>query len=123
MCTDTVKKILSQYRALQSEYDMRIALLPGGKPDEGALILKQKIAVIEAWLRLLTEEERFVITKHFVDQLPWPLLLIEQEKQWGLSQARSLRTLKRFQSNALEKMAAGVEKWKMASEIERLFQI
>jgi RecB family endonuclease NucS len=123
MCIDTVKAILSQYRALQGEYDMRTALLPGSELDEAALILNRKIAVIEAWLKLLTEEERFVIIKHFIDQRPWPLLLVEYEKQWGASQARHMRTLKRFQAKALEKMAAGVEKWKIASEIQKLFNL
>jgi hypothetical protein len=122
MTTELVKEILSQYRALQGEFDMRITLFPGSELDEEALILNRKLAVIEAWLRLLTEEEYFVVIKHFVDQLPWPLLAVEYEKQWGSSQARHMRTLKRFQAKALEKMAAGIEKWKMASEVEKLFK-
>lgn len=122
MYRNIVKKILSQYRTLKGEYDMRITLFPGREPDEETLTLRRKLAVIEAWLQLLTEEERFVITKHFLDQLPWPLLLKEYEKQWGSSQIRHMRTLKRFQAIALKKMAAGIEKWTVASEIEKLFQ-
>ena len=85
-------------------------------------MLKQKIDVIEAMLLLLTNEERFVITNHLMDQLPWPLMLVEYEKMWGSDQIRHMRTLKRFQSRALEKMSAGLEKWKVASQIGELFQ-
>ena len=122
MCTDMVKRIISQYRALQGEVDMRTALFPGSELDEEALILNRKLAVIDAWIGLLSDEERLVIKRHLVDQLSLPLLVIEYEKQWGPSQARHIRTLKRIQKKALEKMAAGIEKWKMASEIEKLFQ-
>jgi len=118
-----VKRIISQYRALQGEVDMRSALFPGNELDEEALILSRKLAVIDAWIGLLSDEERFVIKRHLVDQVSLSLLVIEYEKQWGPSQARHIRTLKRIQKNALEKMAAGIEKWKMASQIEELFQI
>ena len=123
MCPDMVKEIISQYRTLQGEYDMRTALYSDQTLDGEALILNRKLAVIEAWLRLLNEEERFVVQKHLVDQLPWPLLMVEYERQWGPSQARHNRTLKRFQSRALEKIAMKIEKWKMVSEIEKLFQL
>ena len=123
MCTDMVKRIISQYRALQGEYGMRTALFPGSQLDEEALILNRKLAAIDAWIGLLSDEERFVIKRHLVDQVSLSLLVVEYEKQWGQSQARHIRTLKRIQKNALEKMAAGIEKWKMASQIEELFQI
>ena len=123
MNTETVKQILSQYRTLQGEYNLRKALHPDCQLDESARLLKQKIDVIEAMLLLLTEEERFVIIKHLGDKLSWSLLVVECEKRWGFEQARHVRTLTRFQSQALEKIAAGIGKWKMASQIEELFQM
>jgi hypothetical protein len=123
MNTETVKKILSKYRTIQGEYDMRTSLFSSDDPDEETLILKRKLAVIDAWIGLLSDEECFVIKRHLVDQVSLSLLVIEYEKQWGPSQARHIRTLKRIQKNALEKMADGIEKWKMASQIEELFQI
>jgi len=84
-------------------------------------ILQQKVAVIEAWLLMLTEEERFVVIKHLADQLSWPLILVEYQHRWGAEQARHERTLKRFQAQALEKVAAGIENWGLASEIHALF--
>ena len=122
MNTEWVKWVLSQYRTLQGEYELRKALYPGHASDEGERLLKQKIDVVDAMLLLLTNEERFVITNHLMDLLPWPLMMVEYERQWGSEQIRHMRTLKRFQSKALEKMATGLEKWKLASQIEELFQ-
>ena len=70
---------------------------------------------------MLTEEERFVVIKHLADQLSWPLILVEYQHRWGAEQARHERTLKRFQAQALEKVAAGIENWGLASEIHALF--
>ena len=123
MNTELVKWALSQYRTLQGEHELRKALYPDRALDEGERLLKQKIDVIEAMLLLLTDEERFVVTKHLGDKISWSLLLREYENRWGAAQARHDRTLKRFQSQALAKIAAGIQKWKMASEIEKLFQI
>lgn len=123
MYIEMVKAVLSQYGTLQGEYDMRTTLPPASQLDEETLVLHQKLAIIEAWLRLLTDEERFVVIKHLGNHLPWPHLLVEYEKQWGRTQVRHVRTLKRFQEKALQKIVVGIIKSNRISEIEKLFQI
>ena len=81
----------------------------------------QRISVVRAWLRLLTEEERFVVTKHLIDKLPWPLVAAEYEVRWGSEQARHERTLKRLQQRALVNIQAAIDTNGLGPLVEALF--
>lgn len=122
MTTEMVKAILLEYRHLQGEASLiRACSLRG----ENALTpaLEQKIGIIESWLRLLTDEEWFVITKHLIDRQSWPMVMVEYENRWGQGQIRNERTLKRFQARALSRIVDCVEHHKLTHRIKCLFAL
>ena len=79
MDVTAIRNILAQYRTLRGEYDLlrSLSVRPGDEDIPPGL--RSKVAVIEAWLRLLTDEEWFVVTKHLVDQLTWSMVLWEYD--------------------------------------------
>ena len=121
MDASAIKNILAQYRMLQGEHALLRSLSVRMEDGDVPPGLRKKIAVIEAWLRLLTDEEWFVVTKHLVDQLTWAMVLWEYEKRWGAEQVRDERTLKRAQARALQKIEACVEQHDLAPSIRDLF--
>jgi len=66
-------------------------------------VAKMRKQVIEAWLRLLTEDERFVVQKHLIEKLEWTRVCDEFEKRWGFP--RTERTLGTYQASAIKKIA------------------
>ena len=118
-----IKNILSQYRSLRGEYELLRALSLRKEDEDVPPGLRKKIAVIEAWLRLLTDEEWFVVTKHLVDQMTWTMVLLEYEKRWGSEQVRDERTLKRTQARALQRIEACVEQHGLAQDIRALLAL
>ncbi|MDR0311350.1 MAG: hypothetical protein LBJ21_07180 [Acidobacteriota bacterium] len=116
-----IRDILAQYRALQGEHALLRSLAVRDGDEDVPPGLRKKIAVIEAWLRLLTDEEWFVVTKHLVDQLTWAMVLGEYERRWGPEQIRDERTLKRTQARALQKIAACVGQNNLGARIHALF--
>lgn len=121
MDAPAIKNILAQYRTLQGEYALLRALAVRKDDEDVPPGLRKKIAVIEAWLRLLTDDEWFVITKHLVDQLTWAMVLGEYEKRWGSEQVRDERTLKRTQARALQKIEACITRHDLGPSIIALF--
>ena len=121
MDVTAIRNILAQYRTLRGEYDLlrSLSVRPGDEDIPPGL--RKKIAVVEAWLRLLTDEEWFVVTKHLVDRLPWAMVLLEYEKRWGTELVRDERTLKRAQARALQKIGACVARHGLAPRIFALF--
>lgn len=116
-----VKCILAQYRELRAMMTLQTTLSLRSSPDDIPPMLKKQIALIEAWLSLLNDEEWFTVTKHLVDDLPWPLVVTEYEKRWGQMDSKSERTLKRFQARAINKIVAFVEKNDHESLVHSLF--
>lgn len=121
MTTDEIKAIFSQFRALQGEAAAFRACSLRENDDAVPPVLRKKIAVIEAWMYLLTDEEWYVITKHLIDRLSWARVMLDHEKRWGKEQARHERTLKRRQACAIDKIKMCVENNNHAAEIRGLF--
>lgn len=59
---------------------------------------------VESWLKLLPREERFLIQTHLIDGLDWAKTITEYEKEWGVINGRSERTLKRIQAKAIKRI-------------------
>lgn len=55
-------------------------------------------------LTLLTEDEVYVITRHFIDGIDIPRVAAEYQKQWGNEYAKTDRTIKTYQRRALDKI-------------------
>jgi hypothetical protein len=66
--------------------------------------LDKSLAFIDGWLLLLSEDEAFVVRRHLIDGIDWPRVTLEYEKIWGESFAKTERTLRSYQKNALGKI-------------------
>ena len=121
MSPAVIKGILSQYRQWRADHSVALSLL--GSFGEATALRKQKVAVVQSWLSILSGEQRFVVTKHLLDKLPWPLVVIEYEKRWGTKAGKTERTLKRFQSQALNVICAFVDNSENKYNITELFKI
>ena len=119
MESNKIREIIRKYREIESD----IMILKATQIASSAKLekySKQKI-IIEAWLNLLTDEERFVIENHLVAGTTITKLLLLYENKWGKIQARDERTLKRIQANAISKIRNNIECKGFESEIERIF--
>ena len=66
------------------------------------LILKK--GIIECWIQLLPDDERFLVQTHMIQGLDWAKTIAEYEKDWGVINGRSERTLKRIQAKAIKRI-------------------
>lgn len=119
MNTNHIKAILAQYGAVKSQYSLLAAMTQAD--TAAAIALKQQLDILQSWLGLLTEEERFVVEKHIIGQLAWPYVMIEYNWRWGRRLARDERSLKRYQARALNKIMTCIDKHSLANEIAGLF--
>lgn len=61
--------------------------------------------MINNWLQLLTDDERFVIEHHLIKNLEWARVMHAFEVRWNHEFIRTDRSLCTYQSNALNKIA------------------
>ena len=105
-----VKKMLRQKKYYMAEQRMLTVCLDdlqGAKESAKAARLKQLnkwLTFIDGWLLLLSEDESFVVRRHLIDEIDWPRVTLEYEKIWGKAYAKSERTLRGYQQNALQKI-------------------
>lgn len=67
--------------------------------------LKHELNKIHSWITLLTEDEAFIIKRHYFDGIDLPRIALEFNNRWGTEYGRDERTLKRYQARALKKIA------------------
>lgn len=115
---NAIKKIIIMYRKIESDIIMFKALNINRNTFEKRKRQKQ---IIDSWLYLLNEYERWIVKVHLISGLSWPLVVNEFEKKWGKEQARDERTLKRVQAKAINKIKNNVEKNGLESSIKNLF--
>ena len=110
MMLETIKETLKSKRGYDAESkflhdracDLRCKLTD--KQKERMLFLDEQLACIQIWLTLLTEDEVYVITRHFIDGIDIPGVAAEYQKQWGNEYAKTDRTIKTYQRRALDKI-------------------
>lgn len=78
--------------------------------NENVELLKSKVAMIDAWIEMLPADYAYVVKRHLVDGVEWEFVTFEYQKIWGYENARSTRTLKRFQTKALDIIEAYVNR-------------
>lgn len=81
-------------------------------------LLCAQVKLVDAWLTLLTPEERFIIETHTISGLDWARTIIEHEQKWGKEQGRSDRTLKRIQAKAIRRIWLATNSWLRAETKE-----
>lgn len=107
-----VKEMLHQRKPFEGERNILDACMRGlhsnGQNEKANRLaqLNRWIAVVDGWLLLLTEDEAFVVKRHLIDRIDWPRVTLEYEKLWGAAFAKSERTLRSYQQNALAKIVA-----------------
>ena len=60
--------------------------------------------VIECWLELLPDDERFLVQKHLIQGLDWAKVIVEYNERWGIMNGQAERTLKRIQARAIKRI-------------------
>ena len=72
----------------------------------------QRLVLINTWLHILSEDEKYVICRHLVDGIDWPRINVEYRQRWGEEQGKSERSLKSYQRKAIQKIVRFVESQK-----------
>lgn len=60
--------------------------------------------IIECWLELLPDDERFLVQKHLIQGLDWAKVIVEYNERWGIMNGRAERTLKRIHARAIKRI-------------------
>lgn len=116
----SIKAILAKYNDIRSEHALLIAL--DVDADSSKLqILQKQVKTMDAWLGMMSREERFVVRKHLMEKLSWPYVQLEYAGRWGKPQSRHERTLKRYQKRALAKVSSTIAGHHLDNEIIALF--
>lgn len=72
--------------------------------------------IIIGSLTVLNEKEQFVIENHLINQKTWSKTVQLFDKQWGIEDGRSERTLMRIQQRALKKMTEFINRFKIEGD-------
>lgn len=80
----------------------RVGTLPAAKMEQ-LMLLREKNAIVEGWISILSEDEAYVIQRHLVDGITWPRVEAEYADKWKAF-GKCQRTLMRYQLNALQKI-------------------
>ena len=106
-----VYRLLRSWRRLhvekelfESRYDLSHA-----QKDERMEQLSRVLAMLEAWMRLLTADERYVIKRHLVDEMDWSSIVYEYNTKLLRAEGRTRSSLRRMQSHAIGKIARYAE--------------
>lgn len=121
MNSEQVRYILRQYRSLKSMKETHDALYIYNPHNPSCKTLDRKVAIIESWFLLLTEDELFVVTKHLFELVPWPAVTEAYEEKWGLAKGKDERTLKRYMKRATEKISRHIDSTGWEPRIALLF--
>ena len=92
----------AERRFLQNRIDRKCA-------SEDSLLQKlalveQKLATIETWLMLLSDDEVLVIKRHLIDGIDLPRVAVEYRERWGEEFSKTERTIKSYQRRAIKKI-------------------
>lgn len=110
-----VRTVIGQYNGYVSEarlYEKWLTQVDDSEAKIYLTLLELRISAIDAWLNLLTSDERFVIQKHLIEELEWPRVSFAYTERWNHEFVRSERSLLAYQTSALAKMVAFAQRHK-----------
>lgn len=110
---ELIRQELSSYSRLDAERMILAHKLvndPAADTKEQYDTVIKRINTLNAWLRLLTYDERFVVEKHLIEGLDWPRIASLYEKNWPGGFSRTERTLIKYQARACKRIAEFIEK-------------
>ena len=104
MNSDKIKESILNKRDYEAE---RIFLLSRLQDRRYNMTTKQ---LDESWLKLLSDDEAFVIQRHLIDGIDIPRIVVAYRERWGDEFAKTERTIKTYQKRALQKIEQFEEK-------------
>ena len=110
---ELIRQELSSYSRLDAERMILAHKLvndPAADTKEQYDTVIKRINTLNAWLRLLTYDERFVVEKHLIDGLDWPRIASLYERNWPGGFSRTERTLIKYQARAIRKIEMLMQK-------------
>ncbi len=108
-----VRSVICKYNDYQAEvqlYEKWLAHAEDMAMKSCLALLELKIATINAWLNLLSADEKFVVQKHLIEEMDWPRVAFEYRERWKCEFTRTERSLQIYQASALAKIVAFAEK-------------
>lgn len=108
-----VRNAICQYKNYTAEVEILKKCLEFSEAAEikaEIAILEAKITVINAWMNILSADEKFVIQKHLIEQIEWARVAFEYQQRWQKEFMRTERSLQMYQASGLRKMAAFANK-------------
>lgn len=103
-----VRNAICQYNTYVSEarlYEKWFFQMNDEEASKKMHLIEMKISTINAWLNLLSYDEKFVIEKHLIDGIEWARIAFEFRERWNKEFFRTERTLQIYQAKALKKIA------------------
>lgn len=108
-----VRSVICKYNDYTAEARLYEKLLArGDDPNtKSHLSLPEvRIEAINAWMDLLSADEKFVIKKHLIEEMEWPRVAFMFRERWKGEFTRTERSLQVYQASALAKITAFAEK-------------
>lgn len=102
-----VRRVLCKHEDYMLAVRIQEQILQTARDDErmrSLEVLKKKLAVVDSWLTLLNDAERFVVQRHLIDQLGWPQVTEDFNNRWSGQRHKAERTLKKYQEKALKRI-------------------
>ncbi len=102
-----VYSLLRHWRRLHAEkefFELRTDLSEAQRAERTEQI-HQLLTLLEKWMRQLTIDERYIVKRHLVDNLRWRQLVCEYNTKLRRPCSKSLSSLRRIQSRAIQKLA------------------
>ena len=106
----SVKDALRNKRLLEAESQLLHEQLEDNRIKSNTdvrdrvIIVDAKLKRISIWLSLLTDDEKYVIQRHYMDGIDVPRIVLEYKERWGDEFAKTERTIKTYQRKAIMKI-------------------
>ncbi|MDR2658037.1 MAG: hypothetical protein LBB86_09450 [Oscillospiraceae bacterium] len=96
---ETERKVLRSLERATAEQETRLASLG------------RRLQLAELLLSLANEDEVLVITRHLVDGIDWPRIVVDYKNRWGEDFLKTERTMINYQKRGLRKMVRFISEY------------
>lgn len=104
-------QLLTRWRRISAEQSFLNLKKDPSFPEkkERLELLGNVLTALESWMRILSDDERYVIKRHLVDGINWARIMYEYNTKLKRAVKKSRSTLRRMQSRAIAKIARYVK--------------
>jgi len=68
-------------------------------------LINSTLTMLESWMQLLSDDERYVIKRHLLDGIIWHYIVYEYNVKLIRANTKSLSSLRRMQRQAIARIA------------------